>query len=103
MEAKRKQTFGEVIGGDQPVLVDFHASWCGPCQAMAPALREIAHEVGDKARIIKIDVDKNPAVAQKYGVRGVPTFILFKEGKVQWRESGAMAKATLKQAIKRFS
>ncbi|GAB4230260.1 MAG: thioredoxin [Ekhidna sp.] len=91
--------FNEIINGDQPVLVDFHATWCGPCKTMAPVLDEVKSEIGGKARIIKVDVDRNQPAAQKYGVKGVPTFILFKNGKQLWRQSGAIPKDMILQAI----
>jgi thioredoxin 1 len=93
------QTFREIIQGDKPVLVDFHATWCGPCKTMAPVLSELKQEWGDKLTIIKIDVDKAPDLAQSLSVQGVPTFVLFKDGAPLWRQSGAMSKAQLKSFL----
>jgi thioredoxin 1 len=89
MHAKPK-SFNELIAGDQPVLVDFYATWCGPCQMMQPILEDTAKQLGERVKIIKIDVDKNPLVASNFQVRGVPTLILFQNGKILWRESGVV-------------
>ena len=94
-----KQSFKELISQDTPVLVDFYADWCGPCQSMAPVLKEVAGELKGKVKIIKIDVDKNQSVAQKFGVRGIPHFVLFKSGKVVTQKSGMMTKIDLTQMI----
>jgi thioredoxin 1 len=96
-------TFGEIIGGSKPVLVDFFAEWCGPCKVMAPILKEVKQEIGDAASILKVDVDKNPQAAAAYQVQGVPTLILFKEGKVLWRQSGVVPKNGLVGLIQKFS
>ena len=95
--------FKEIINGDKPVLVDFFAEWCGPCQTMAPILKDLAKDLGDDVRILKVDIDKNPGAAAAFGVRGVPTFIVFKDGKPQWRQSGAMPKSELIKGIKSVS
>lgn len=90
-----KSKFSEIINKDQPVLIDFLATWCGPCKSLAPILEQVKDEVGEKATIIKIDVDKNQELANTYQVRGVPTMILFKNGKQLWRQSGVLQKSEL--------
>ncbi len=87
-----KSSFSDIINAKTPVLVDFYADWCGPCKTLAPILKEVKDELGDNIKIVKIDVDKNQPLSAKYQVRGVPTMILFKEGKLLWRQSGVLQK-----------
>lgn len=92
-------TFQEIINQDKPVLVDFFATWCGPCKMMSPILEEVKNRVGEGASIIKIDVDRNPQAAAAYQVQGVPTLILFKRGKALWRQSGVVKARDLENVI----
>lgn len=94
--------FNDLINSDQPVLVDFFAEWCGPCKTMAPILHEVAGKLKGKARIIKVDIDKNPDAANRYHVRAVPTLILFKKGEIKWQQSGVVSGNQLAGVIEKF-
>jgi thioredoxin 1 len=98
-----KGNFNQIINSEKPVLVDFHAEWCGPCKLQNPVLRELSGEMGTKVKIIKIDVDKNQNTAQRYQVRSVPTLILFKNGQPVWRQSGVANKQQLINIIGQYT
>jgi thioredoxin 1 len=92
-------SFNNIINSEKPVLVDFYATWCGPCKVLGPVLKEVKDNLGDKVSIIKIDVDKNQQLASQYQVRGVPTMILFQNGKQLWRQSGVLDKSDIIKII----
>lgn len=96
----KQVNFSSLINSDKPVLVDFSAEWCGPCKMLAPILSQVSKKLGDDARIVKIDIDKNPSLANKLKIMSVPTLILYKNGKIIWRESGVMSADQLEKAIR---
>ena len=91
--------FNEIINSEKPTLVDFFATWCGPCQMLSPILEEVSSEVGDTAKVLKVDIEKNMDFARQYNVRSVPTLIIFKEGKEVWRKTGLTDKNVLVESI----
>ena len=95
-------SFGSIIKSNIPVLIDFYADWCAPCKMVAPVLKEVKAHYGDKIKIIKIDVDKNPQISVKYQIRGVPTLMIFKDGQLQWRQAGVVPFQSLKPVIDQF-
>ena len=99
MDTSVKPSFGELIKGHKPVLVDFSAEWCGPCKMMPPILKELKDKVGENVTILKLDIDKNPAVASAYQIQSVPTLIVFRDGEVKWRQSGVVRADQLKYVL----
>jgi thioredoxin 1 len=95
-----KETFGSIINGDKPVIIDFYATWCGPCQYQLPIMDEVASELGSDVRVLKVDVDKNQAIASQLGIRGVPTLVIYHKGELKWRASGVKDKDTLVGLLK---
>ncbi|MHB1921585.1 MAG: thioredoxin [Chitinophagaceae bacterium] len=96
-----ENAFTELIGSSTPTLVDFYATWCGPCKMMPPILKELKKKIGDQAKIIQVDVDKSPEVARQYQIQGVPTLALFRDGQIIWRQSGVVQAEFLRQVITR--
>ena len=96
------EKFDDIIKSEKPVLVDFFATWCGPCKMMHPMLEELHQKVGDKARILTIDVDKNEQLAALYNVRSVPTLIIFQNGEIKWREAGVHQVSQLETELAKY-
>lgn len=96
-------TFKELIASEKPTLVDFHAEWCGPCKTMAPYIQQVKKQLGDKVRVLKIDVDKNQQLAQSMQIQGVPTLMIFKSGDMKWRQSGVVPPHALKAELEKYS
>lgn len=96
------QKFSELIQSEKPVLVDFSAEWCGPCKMMKPILEDLKSQMGDRVRILKIDVDQNPSISASYQIQGVPTLMVFKQGKMLWRQSGVLRANELANVISQF-
>ena len=94
------ESFSQILNSDKPVLVDFHAEWCGPCKQMAPEIKRFADAHKETVRVLKVDIDKNPKITSELNIQGVPTLILYKKGKILWRQSGAMNAQQLEAVIK---
>ncbi|MDE3255558.1 MAG: thioredoxin [Bacteroidota bacterium] len=92
----------ELINSEKPTLIDFFAEWCGPCKTMKPILEELKQKVGDNATIIKIDVDKNPAIAAQFAIQSIPTLIIFKKGTIVWRQMGAVPANILEKQLQNY-
>jgi thioredoxin 1 len=94
-----KGKFDSIINDPRPVIVDFHALWCSPCKMQSPILKEVAAEFGDRIKVVKIDVDQNNEIAGRYNIQSVPTLIIFKNGKLLWRQSGVVSKSQIKSVL----
>ncbi len=101
-DTSTKETFRDIINAEKPVLIDFSAEWCGPCQAMKPVLKNLHDSLGEKLRILKLDIDRNPDVANAFSITSVPTLILIKKGEIKWRQSGLMQAKQLQQVLQPF-
>ena len=103
METQNKrETFGEIIAGEKLVLLDFTAEWCGPCKLMKPVLEELRQSMGDKIRILKIDIDKSPFVSEAFDIHSVPTLMLIQKRTILWRQSGVVQASQLEKIIDQF-
>ena len=98
----KKESFNDIIGGDKPVLIDFFAEWCGPCKLMKPILTELRQRMGNKIRILKVDVDKSPVVSSAFEIQSVPTLMLIQNKNIVWRQAGVMQAAQLEKIITQF-
>jgi len=103
MSENKTTTFADLIKSETPVLVDFYADWCGPCKMMKPILHDLKKKIGEKATIVKIDVDKNQQAAMKYQIRGVPTLMLFQNGEIKWRQAGVVQAHQLENIITQYT